>query len=175
MYCPRCAAQAVDNANFCRSCGANLEAVALALVDQQHPSKAGKIKIKAPKKEKIWMEKRSQGMRKVAEGATMIGTSLLIGLAINFLSSYPERMGLWAVFFGWIACWGIFSLASGLGAIAQAATMDAEVPQSPPADDPVMVPDTDPLDNLRLSPLMSATEDTTRSLEPTTKEYAVKE
>ena len=178
MYCPRCAAQLVDSDKFCRACGADLKSVALALADQQLPSKAGKNKTRTPKKEKTWMEKRSAGVREAAEGATMIGASLLIGLGINLLSNHPDRlvlMGLWAVFFGWLACWGVFSLASGIGAIAQAASMRAEVPQSQPADDPVMVPDTDPLDNPRLSPSLSVTENTTRSLEPAPKEYAAKE
>lgn len=78
MYCPQCAAQLVDNDKFCRACGADLKAVAVALVGQQLASNAGKIKIKAPKKEKTWMEKRSQGMRKTAEGATMDCTSSVI-------------------------------------------------------------------------------------------------
>jgi hypothetical protein len=164
MYCPQCAAQLVDSDKFCRACGADIKAVAVALVGQQLTSKDGKIKIKAPKKEKTWMEKRSQGMRKVAEGATMLGTSLLLGLAINFLSDYSERMGVWAVFFGWIACWGIFSLASGIGAIAQAATMGPKAAQSQPADDPGTVPDTDPLENTLLFPPPSVTEYTTESL-----------
>jgi hypothetical protein len=73
-------------------------------------------------------------------------------------------MGVWAVFFGWIACWGIFSLASGIGAIAQAATMGAKAAQSQPADDPVTVPDTDPLENAMLFPPPSVTEYTTESL-----------
>jgi hypothetical protein len=154
----------VDNDKFCRACGADLKAVAIALVGQQLTSKAGKIKIKAPKKEKTWMEKRSQGMRKAAEGATMIGTSLLIGLGINLLSNYPERMGLWAVFFGWIACWGVFSLASGLGSILQAASMRPKGAQPEPADDPVTVPDTDPLESTKLFPPPSVTEYTTESL-----------
>ncbi|MBA2732993.1 MAG: zinc-ribbon domain-containing protein, partial [Acidobacteria bacterium] len=31
MYCPRCSAQNLDDAKFCRACGTNLETVALAL------------------------------------------------------------------------------------------------------------------------------------------------
>lgn len=55
MYCPQCAAQLVDNDKFCRAYGADLKAVAVALVGQQLTSKDGKVKIKAPKKEKTWM------------------------------------------------------------------------------------------------------------------------
>jgi len=167
MYCPRCASQSVDDAKFCRSCGANLEAVALALADQQIPSKAGKKKNKEPKKEKTSMEKRSQGLRKVVEGTTMLGVSLLIGLGINLLNVHPDRMavmGFWVVFFGWLAYWGVFSLASGLGAIVQAATMGPPAPQSQPDDNPGTVPDTDSLSSPALFPPPSVTEYTTESL-----------
>jgi hypothetical protein len=84
-------------------------------------------------------------------------------------------MGLWVVFFGWIAGLGAFSLASGIGAIAQAASMRAKTPQFQPIDDPGTVPDTDPLFHPGLYPSMSVTENTTRSIEPAPKEYAAKE
>jgi zinc ribbon protein len=183
MYCPQCAAQLVDSDKFCRACGADLKATALALAQQPLSSKAGRKKNKEPKKEKTWMEKRSQGMRDAVVGATMVGGSLLIGLVINILNgpAGPDSvpgMAVWAVFFGWMACWGVFSLASGLGAIAQAATMGPKAAQpEPPEFDaaPLTVPDTDPLDNAGVKPLLSVAENTTRSLEPAHKEYVAKE
>jgi zinc-ribbon domain len=174
MYCPRCAAQSLDDAKFCRSCGADLKVVALALAEQQLPSKAGENETKAPEKEQTWTEKRSQGVRKAAEGATMLVGSLLICLAIHFSNNH-DPLGIWVVFFGWMACWGVFAIASGLGAIMQAASMGSKAALPKPADEPVKVPDTDPLADPSPSPLLSVTEDTTRSLEPTPKEYATKE
>jgi len=174
MYCPRCAAKCTDDTKFCRACGADLKVVALALAEQQLPSKDGKNDTQAPGREKTWIEKRGEGARKAVEGAIMLVGSLLICLAIHFSNNH-DPLGIWVVFFGWMACWGVFSLASGIGAIAQAASMRAEAPQSQPADDPVTVPDTDPLDNARLSPSPSVTENTTRSLEPAPREYAAKE
>ena len=178
MYCPRCAAQLVDSDKFCRACGADLKTVALALAKQSLSSKSGKNKIKAPEKEETWLEKRSQGVRKAAEGVTMLVGSLLIGLIINLLTHHPDPVipiGIWAVFFGWLACWGVFELASGLGSIMQAAVMGTKAIEAQPVDDPGTVPDTDPLDNPSLSPSLSVTENTTRSLETTPKEYAAKE
>jgi hypothetical protein len=173
MYCPRCAARCADDAKFCRSCGADLKAVALALADQELPSKAGENNPEAPKKEKTWMEKRGEGARKAAEGATMLVGSLLICLAIHFSNNH-DPLGIWVVFFGWMACWGVFSLASGLGAIMQAASMGSKPALPQPADDPVKVPDTDPLSDSATPPLPSVTENTTRSLEPIPKEHAAK-
>jgi zinc ribbon protein len=177
MYCPRCAAQSVDDAKFCRSCGADLKSVALALAGQNLPAKGGKGKAKRSNAEKSPEEKRSKGVRDAIEGATLLVGSLLICLAINLLSNHPDRiavMGLWAVFFGWMACWGVIAIASGLGAAMQAASMGSKAALPQPADDPVKVPDTDPLTDPAPSPLLSVTENTTRSLEPIPNEHAAK-
>jgi hypothetical protein len=175
MYCPQCAAQLVDSDKFCRACGADLKAAALALAQQPLSSKTGRKNAKEPKKEKTWAEKRGQGVRNAIEGATMLIGSLLIARLIPFLFNSGDPLGIWVVFFGWLAILGIFRLASGLGAILQAASMGARVPETQPVDDTVTVPDTDPLDNPGISPLLSVTENTTRSLEPVSKEYIAKE
>jgi hypothetical protein len=174
MYCPRCAAQCTDDAKFCRACGADLKVVALALAEQQLPSKDGKNDAQAPGREKTWMEGRGEGARKAVEGATMLIGSLLICLAIHFSNNH-DPLGIWVVFFGWMACWGVFRLASGLGAIMQSASMGSKAVAPQLADDPGTVPDTDPLGNPRLAPPLSVTENTTRSIEPAPKEYAAKE
>jgi hypothetical protein len=175
MYCPQCAAQLVDSDKFCRACGSDLKAAAVALAKQPLSSKAGKNKIKDPKKEKTWMEKRSQGVRNTVEGATMLTGSLLIGLLIRLLFNHHDSLGVWVVFFGWMAGLGVFRLASGLGAILQTASMGSKAVEPQAIDAPAAVPDTDPLDNSASSPLLSVTENTTRSLEPSPKEYIAKE
>src|SRR5215510_9563724 len=177
MYCPRCAAQSVDDAKFCRSCGADLKSVALALAGQNLHAKGRKNKAKSPKAGKSPEEMRGKGVRDAIEGATLLCGSLLICLAINLLSDYPDRMalmGLWAVFFGWMACWGVFSIASGLGAIMQVASMGSKAALPQQDDDQVKVPDTDPLADPAPSPLLSVTANTTRSLEPVPREHAIK-
>ena len=105
----------------------------MALTGQDLPSKSAKDKAKSPKAGKSPEEKRSKGVREAIEGATLLVGSLLICLAINLLSNHPDRiavMGLWAVFFGWTACWGVFGIATGLGAIMQGASMGAIVETS---------------------------------------------
>jgi zinc ribbon protein len=175
MYCPQCAAQLVDSDKFCRACGADLKAAAMALAKQPLSSKAGRKKNKEPKKEKTPMEKRSKGVRDAVEGSIMIVATLLVGVPFFLSGSNPARMAIWAGIFGWIAIWGIFSLASGLGAIMEAASMVTKAVAPQPADNLAPVPDTDPLDNSGISPLLSVTENTTRSLEPAPQKYAVKE
>lgn len=167
MYCPRCAAQSIDDPNFCRSCGADLKSVALSLTGQNLPAKGGKSKAKGASAGKSHEEKRGKGVRDAIEGTTLLVGSLLICLAINMLSNHPDRiavMGLWAVFFGWMACWGVFSIASGLGAIMEVASMGSRAALPQPADDRVKVADTDPLASNMIFPTLSITEHTTESL-----------
>lgn len=171
MYCPRCAAQCIDDAKFCRACGTDLKAVGLAL------AKGGKGEVKSPKVEKNWAEKRGKGVRDAVAGATLLGATLLIGLAFSLFSDHPDQMIIWAGIFGWMACWGVISVASGLGAIMQAASMsnmESKTVLPQPVDEPVTVPDTDPLDS-RSSPALSVAENTTRSLGTAPKEYVAKE
>src|SRR5262249_2326572 len=124
MYCPQCAAQLVDSDKFCRACGADLKAAAIALAKQPLSSKAGSNKTKEPEKEKTWTEKRGEGMRKAAEGTTILVGSLLIGLLIRLLFNHQnDPLETWLIFIGLMAVIGVFRLASGLGAILQTASM----------------------------------------------------
>lgn len=111
MYCPQCATQNTDNAKFCRACGTELEAVALALADKSPLPGA-------------WLEKYGEGKHKVIMGAILLGAALLIGVvpALFIGVSFPLVM-LWTVFFGWMAGWGVVSLASGAGEVVKSKTM----------------------------------------------------
>jgi hypothetical protein len=111
MYCPQCATQNIDNAKFCRACGTDLETVALVLTN----------KLPLPG---AWLEKYGEGKHKVIRGAILLGAALLIGVipALFIGVSFPLVM-LWTVFFGWMAGWGIVSLASGVGEMVKSKTM----------------------------------------------------
>lgn len=111
MYCPQCAAQNADQAKFCRACGTELEAVALVLTN----------KFPLPG---AWLEKHGEGKRRIIMGAILLAAALLIGgVPALFLGvSFPLLM-LWTVFFGWMAGWGIVSLASGIAETVKCKTM----------------------------------------------------
>lgn len=113
MYCPRCAAQNLDDAKFCRGCGTSLETIALAL--------AGKLPLARKKDEdddeeepKTWMEKRRKGVNKLVRATGLLGSSLLIGTALGLFSNQNDWIFVWMVFCGWMAVWGVFSLVSGI-------------------------------------------------------------
>ena len=111
MYCPQCAAQNADGAKFCRACGTDIEAVALALTNKIPPPGA-------------WLEKYGEGKHKVIRGAILLGAALLFaGVPALFIGVIFPLVMLWTVFFGWMAGWGIVSLASGVGEMVKSKTM----------------------------------------------------
>jgi zinc-ribbon domain len=111
MYCPQCATQNTDSAKFCRTCGTDLEAVALVLTN----------KFPLPG---AWLEKYAESKHKVIKGAILLGAALLIaGVPALFIGVVFPVVMLWTVFFGWMAGWGIVSLASGVGEMVKSKTM----------------------------------------------------
>jgi hypothetical protein len=172
MYCPRCATQNLDDAKFCRACGTNLETVALALSDEYRPAKPSKGKGKAEKPAKSWPEKRSEGVKNVVEGAGLLAAAILIGVALGLFSNQPDWIFVWLVFVGWMACWGVISLISGIGDVLEAKFMmrqtgqmtsgtDAPEAQLPSANNPAMLPERSAAHNLFPT---SVTEHTTEPL-----------
>jgi hypothetical protein len=180
MYCPRCATQNLDDAKFCRACGTNLEAVALALSDKESPAKPTK-KTKTPEKEKSWPEKRTEAVKNIVEGGGLLVASALIGVALGLFSKEPDWIIIWLVFVGWMACWGVISMVSGIGNLLEARFMMRQMGQTadkasdaktelPSADEQRLLPEPLPASNLS-SPL-SVTEHTTEPLvkqHPTSK------
>ena len=117
MYCPQCATQNTDNAKFCRTCGTDLEAVALVLTN----------KFPLPG---AWLEKYGESKHKVIMGAILLGAALLIGgVPALFIEELFLWVMLWTVFFGWMAGWGIVSLASGVGEMVKSKTMLRQMKQ----------------------------------------------
>jgi hypothetical protein len=164
MFCPNCASQNVDNAKFCRTCGLELENVALAMHNKLAPPSN-------------WLELYGNSKSKVAVGAIMAGAALLILVfpAIVMKDLFPWVV-IWSVFFGWLAVWGIIKFALNVGDLIRAKTMlkaqyhyNAELPSSeqyglPPTPAEYQTPnlryDTD---QLRSPP--SVTEHTTKFLD----------
>jgi hypothetical protein len=174
MFCPQCATQNADGAKFCRSCGIELEAVALALSGKsKKPAKKNKSE---PKTAEDWIEKRIDGVKNITFGTMLMGVSLLLGVALGlFVPAHVPWILIWIVFFGWMTVWGGISLADGLGNVLEAksrlrllrrAGQESATGSTPPqlssSGEPV------PISNhtaLRTSPPRSITEGTTRQLD----------
>lgn len=171
MYCPRCAAQNLDDVKFCRACGTNLETVALALSDQYHPARTGVDEDRALQTEESWLEKRSEGTGDIVKAIGLLGASLLIGVALGLFSNQADWIIIWVGLAGWMAAWGFISLTSGIHALMESRFMarrmkqkatEAAALQSSLVGDAKMLPDAPITNRLPVQP--SVTEHTTELL-----------
>ena len=177
MFCPRCAAQNLDDAKFCRACGTNLETVALALADKYHPAKSESGKTLDPFES--WLETRKKAVNTIVHGMGWFMSSLLIGLALGLFSDTSDWIIIWTALAGWMAVLGIFSMFSGTASLMESRFVrrqlaersgDATAPQTLPAGERLIMNDT--LTKPVPSPQTSVTEQTTTRLikpERTTK------
>ena len=104
MYCPGCATQNLDDAKFCRVCGTNLAAVAMALSDKgsqlsKHDRKSGRLRRDR--------DYRRHGINKLIEGTGLIASSTLVGAALAIFSGKPDWVVIWMIFGAWLAVLGI--------------------------------------------------------------------
>ena len=130
MYCPRCAAQNLDGAKFCRACGTNLETVALALAQQLDPAQLSKAAAKKAEAAKSKLEKRSEGLTSLVRAAGLISASVLVGAALALFSNKPDWIIIWMIFAGWMACWGVMWLVTGIAALIESIFMPLQIGQT---------------------------------------------
>jgi zinc-ribbon domain len=180
MYCPQCATPNPDDVKFCRSCGRELEALALILSGKSAKTVKQDTNKNEPKTAQDWLEKRIEGVSGVTRGSILLTVSLLIGLAMAlFIPSSFEApwFMLWIVFFGWLAVWGGIEMAYGISSVLESksrlrllnlAGKDSvdEIKQQLPSGEPspIMSPSA-----FRPSPPMSVTDGTTRHLDDKVK------
>ena len=134
MFCPRCAAQNLDDAKFCRACGTNLETVALALADKCHPAKKGSDKAQDPFE--TWLEARKEGVNKIVKGIGWFASSMLIGVALGLFSNTPDWIIIWMCLVGWMAVLGIISIVTGTAGLMESRFMRRQLGQEPGASAP---------------------------------------
>ena len=169
MFCPRCAAQNLDDAKFCRTCGTNLETVALALVDKYHPANSEK----AQETFDSWLITRKKAVNKIAKGTAWLVSSLLIGIALGLFSKEPDWIIIWMCMIGWMAVLGVFSIVTGISGLmesrfvrrqlGQTAVAGIQPVQALPAADRAMMNDASTSPKFQV-PRSSVTEHTTTRL-----------
>jgi len=177
MYCPQCATPNTDGARFCRSCGMDLEAVALVLSGRSAQPTEVSGKKSESKTVEDWLEKRSAAVKSISTGVSLLTVSVLIGVAMAFFvpANIPWMLA-WAVLVGWMAMWGGIEFANGIVGVLEAKSRlrllelagkesadDATPKQLSPAGQPPRV--SSPSLASRSSPSSSVTEGTTRHLD----------
>jgi hypothetical protein len=138
MFCPRCAAQNLDDAKFCRVCGTNLETVALALADNYHL--AERENDRAQDSLERWLETRKKGVNKIATGIGMLVSSVLIGIALWLFSGKPDWIIIWTVLVGWMTCLGVISMVLGVAGLMETRFLRRQLGQSSAAANPLVQP-----------------------------------
>jgi hypothetical protein len=123
MFCPKCATSNPDQAKFCRTCGLNLETLAVALVGQMpSPTEFG------AKKE--WIDKRSKGVRETVAGSVLLGVSILAFLVVLAIAAATGEAEIMATWFGvglpWFI-WGIIRLVKGIPDLVESKVMLREL------------------------------------------------
>ena len=68
-------------------------------------------------------------MRDISQGAILTAASAVICVAFAMFLSVPDWLILWTVFFGWMACWGVISMAFGIGGLIESSSMSRAVDQ----------------------------------------------
>lgn len=170
MFCPRCAAQNLEDAKFCRGCGTNLETVALALADQYQPARRDGGLAEDPFQS--WLKTRKESVNKISKGLGMFVSSLLIGVALGLFSNTHDWIIIWMCLVGWMAVVGIISMVTGTASLMESRFMRRQLGQESgvaippvqalPANDRAMLsgPTTAPIPR----PQSSVTEHTTTRL-----------
>jgi hypothetical protein len=123
MYCPQCATQNPGDVKFCRSCGLELQNVALALSKKSGSPSKRSDKKSQPQTVHDWMEKRIESASSITRGAILLSVSLMLAIpmALFLPSSFDAPWILiWTVFFGWMAVWGGIEMAYGLSGMIEA-------------------------------------------------------
>ena len=176
MYCPQCATPNTDGVRFCRSCGMELEAVALVLSGRS--VQPGEVSgTKSDSKTDDWLDKRSAAVKSISTGVSLLVVSVLIGVAMAvFVPANIPWMIAWVVFVGWMTMWGGIAVATGIAGLLEAKsrlrrlglggkeyTDEATPKQLSPAGQPPRVSSPSPAS--RSSPPSSVTEGTTRHLD----------
>ncbi len=164
MYCPRCAAQNLDDAKYCRACGTGLESIALALSGGVQPPTS-------------WQEQRKEAVASIIKGSGLLGLSLLIGVAMGLLSNLNDWIFVWMVFAGWMAVWGVLALSGGVTKMLNSRfeQRQAEGSQLPPfsANEAHQLKTGEVMGQPLIAP-RSVTEQTTRSLNEVPREVETK-
>ena len=172
MFCPKCGVRNVDDAKYCRSCGADISLVPQALtrslpegafgvLEVAEEEKKGKKQRKYKFKEPPTLEK---GLAKIFEGV-----ALLLIVTIGFFY-YFGAIFLWI----WFIIPALSSFGEGIGKIiASRKAHDALGPRAPFPPDNITLPEPAPHAELAARstseialPPPSVTEETTRHLDP---------
>jgi hypothetical protein len=154
MFCPKCAAQNIDGAHFCRACGANLSLIPQALTGQL-PAAPNEEFGRRRRRNRSRQPSLDEGVRTLVMGFGFIAVA--IALAI-----YGEPIGA-SVWWFWMLIPAFGMLGKGISDILRANQLKSSQGQQ---QIPYVAPPPLPANNTNelRPPVASVTEGTTRHL-----------
>jgi len=132
VFWPKCAAENQNQTRFCRSCGADIEVVALALNAQStlptelNLDKEGNMGL-AQQQAQLQVD----GIHRAVRGALIFVTGILLGIPLALFSTnsnwHSNWILVWLVLCGWLPVWGAIILATGLSNLIQSRILQSKI------------------------------------------------
>ena|SRR5215510_1278675 len=168
MFCPLCAAQNQDQTKFCRNCGADLKAVALA-INSQGPAltEVSHTRDKRAELTEQIIKLHTDGIKSAIQGVLLMVTGVLFGTALAWFGKGDIQENwvlIWIIFCGWLPVWGAISLGDGLSKQYQSHLIRRSIDTLAAALSPPAVPAVETREFPEISNASSVTEQTTSPL-----------
>jgi hypothetical protein len=128
MFCPNCAAENQQQTAYCRSCGTNLQVVAVALKEQETlPAAAGQPAVDRTEQR---VKLQADGVRNFFQGLLMFVGACLLGFPLYYFSFnadwHSNWILIWLIFCGWAVVVGASQMGTGLSNLVNAKLMPRE-------------------------------------------------
>jgi hypothetical protein len=125
MFCPDCGANNPEQTRFCRGCGRNMAAVALAVNEQTVFSHANGL-VSPPKTldeslvelTRDWLRSQRDGIQEIVQGTIAAGAGILLGFPLYWFSPqadwHTNWILIWLIFCGWLPVLGAVRTGTGV-------------------------------------------------------------
>jgi hypothetical protein len=155
MFCPKCAAQNIDGASFCRACGANISLVPQALTGQLPTAE-----------QRQWSDYSSRRRRNREPSIEEAIRSIIMGVAFTIVSILVSRYAPGgSVWWFWLLIPAFGCFAKGFSELARVRMAKGSPQNAQPHLNSVRPPDLPaPRTGELMTPVPSVTESTTRHL-----------
>jgi hypothetical protein len=175
MFCPDCGAKNPEQPKFCRGCGRNMEAVALAVNEQTIFSTSSRtLDESLIELTRAWLQSHSDGIQGIVQGTIVAAAGVLLGFPLYLFSTqadwHTNWILVWLVLCGWLPVLGAVRAGTGISKLIHSRTIRSSLDAfAAAANQPVAVKAGD-TKKIGASHPLSVTEDPTVELIPRSRE-----
>ena len=168
MFCPDCGANNPEHTRFCRGCGRNMEAVALAVSEQtvlSHPKTLDESLVELTRD---WLKSQSDGIQEAVQGTIVAAAGVLLGFPLYLFSAqadwHTNWILMWLIFCGWLPVLGAVRTGTGITKLIYSRTIRRSLNAFVAAVKEPVVANTGDTKKIGASHPVSVTEDPTEQL-----------